>query len=71
MKNLLKNKWVLLIIAVVVLYFVWKKYGKGTNGNGNGTNGNGNGAVTPGVAPNLTTTDLPVDEQFSRHADNH
>jgi hypothetical protein len=29
MKDLLKNKWLMLLIGAVVLYFVWKKFGKG------------------------------------------
>jgi hypothetical protein len=29
MEKLLKNKWLMLLIGAVVLYFVWKKFGKG------------------------------------------
>jgi hypothetical protein len=31
MEKLLKNKWLMLLIGAVVLYFVWKKFGKGEN----------------------------------------
>lgn len=69
MKQLLKNKWVLLIIAVVILYFVWQKYGKKKTEEVTVTPGNGNGdAVAP---PMPTERTVGVDEAFAQHADNY
>ena len=65
MKNLMKNKWLLLVVAIVVAYIVYKKFGKGSNG----SNGNGNGATTnvdPATVPTVEVKPLPVDEEFSQ-----
>jgi hypothetical protein len=32
MEKLLKNKWLMLLIGAVVLYFVWRKFGNASNG---------------------------------------
>jgi len=63
MKDLLKNKWLLLVVAIIVAYIVYKKFGKGSNGNGNG---NGSLEVDPAMVPPVPTKDLPVDENFSQ-----
>lgn len=56
MEKLLKNKWLMLLIAVVVVYVVYKKYGKGSEetagayGSNYGlSNLNASGVAAPGA----------------------
>jgi hypothetical protein len=65
MEKLLKNKWLMLLVGAVVLYFVWRKFGNGSKaGTGNGTTE----PTTKPPEPTAVTHGSPVANPFYTRA---